>query len=234
MNKIPLLLLPGTLNNARVWAAQVAALAPVADIRVADISTQDSMTAMADDAIRAMPARFAIAGFSLGGFVALEIMRRAGARVAGLGLFSTSARAESEAAKPGREKSIALAQRDFAQLLANMRPFVLGPHSLGDGALNAHLDTMMHEVGAAAFVRQSRAVINRAESRDLLPAITCPTLIVCGRADAVCPPKLSEEMAAAIPGADLHLLDDAGHMLPFEAPAALNALMQQWLGRITV
>ena len=234
MNKIPLLLLPGTLNNARVWAAQVAALAPLADIRVADISTQESTAAMADDAIRAMPARFAMAGFSLGGFVALEIMRRASARVAGLALISTSARAEPEAAKPGREKSIALAQRDFAQLLANMRPFVLGPRSLGDAALNAQLDTMMHEVGAAAFVRQSRAVIDRAESRDLLPAITCPTLIVCGRADTVCPPKLSAEMAAAIPGADLHMLDDIGHMLPFEASATLTALMQQWLGRIIV
>ena len=96
------------------------------------------------------------------------------------------------------------------------------------------LDTMMHEVGAAAFARQSRAVIDRAESRDLLAAIACPTLVVCGRADTVCPPKLSEEMAAAIPGADLHLIDDAGHMLPFESSAALTALMQQWLDRIII
>lgn len=232
MNKIPLLLLPGTLNNARVWAAQVDALAPIADVRVADISTQDSITAMADDAIRTMPARFAVAGFSLGGFVALEIMRRAGARVAGLGLISTSARCEPEAGKPGREKSIALAQRDFPQVLAAMRPFVLGPGSANDAALNTLLDAMMHEVGAAAFVRQTRAVINRAESRDLLPTITCPTLVVCGRLDAVCPPKLSEEMAAAIRGADLHLLDGVGHMLPFESSAALTTLMQQWLARV--
>ena len=232
MNKIPLLMVPGTLNNARVWQGQADALASAAEIHVADVSTQESTAAMADDALRAVPGRFALAGFSLGGYVALEIMRRAPERVAGLCLLSTSARAETEEAKPGRRKSIELAQRDFARLIANMRPFMLSPANLADGALNAALDRMMNEVGAEAFARQSRAVIGRAESRNLLASIRCPTVVACGRDDQVTPLRLSEEMAAAIPGARLEVLDHAGHMATFEAPDRVTRLMAQWLDSI--
>ena len=234
MAKIPLLLIPGTLNTARVWAAQSLGLAPLAEIHVADISTQDNTAAMAEDALRSMPQRFALAGFSLGGYVALEIMRRAPARVAGLALISTSARAEAQEALAGRQKSIDLARRDFARLLASMRPFMLAPANLGNANLNAALDAMMMEVGAEAFARQSQAVIGRSDSRALLPAITCPTLLVCGREDKVTPPRLSEEMAAAIPGAVIELIDQVGHLAPMEAPARINALLTAWLQRLNL
>ena len=224
-----LVLIPGSLNDARVWRAQAAGLDAHADIRIADITTQESTVAMAEAVLAGAPPRFALGGFSLGGYVALEVLRRAAPRLTGLALISTSARPENPEAVPGREKMMALAQRDFPRMLAGMRPFMLAAANAGDADLNARLDDMMRAVGPASFVRQSRAVIGRADSRDLLPDITVPTLIACGREDRVTPPALSTEMAAAIPAARLELVDNAAHMLPMETPEVLTLLLQRWL-----
>lgn len=232
MTRLPLLLIPGTLNTPRVWRAQIDSLGDRVEARVADASAHDSMAALADAALEGMPERFALAGFSLGGYVALEIMRRAPRRVLGLCLISTSARPEPEEMKPQREKSAALALRDFDKLMANMRPFMLTPEHLNDAPLNTEIDAMMRAAGAEAFGRQTRAIVARADSRALLPSITCATLVACGREDRVTPLKFSEELAAAIRGARLEIIDGAGHMLPMEAPAALTAAMAAWLDRI--
>jgi pimeloyl-ACP methyl ester carboxylesterase len=226
-----LVLIPGSLNNARVWDGQAAALGALAQVHVADVTQGDSTAAMAETVLAAAPPRFALAGFSLGGYVALEMMRRAPERVSALALVSTSARPENPEAIPGREKMMALAERDFDRMLANMRPFMLAAANIGNADLNAALDTMMREVGAAAFVRQSRAVIGRADSRDLLPGIACPTLVAVGAEDRVTPPKFAGEIAATIPLARLEVIADAGHLLPMEAPAALAQAMRQWLSR---
>ena len=232
-----LLLIPGSLNNARVWAHAAAALAGRARICIADISESDSTVAMATACLAeadgaGLTGPVAVAGFSLGGYVALEVLRAQPQRIAGLALISTSARPENPQAIPGREKGMLLATRDFEKLLANMRPFMLAQANLGNTALNAALDTMMREVGPDTFVRQSRAVIGRADCGDLLPGIGVPTLIACGREDKITPPALSEELARAIPGATLELMDNCGHMLPFEAGDALARLMAIWLDRI--
>ncbi|MBL8380012.1 MAG: alpha/beta hydrolase [Burkholderiales bacterium] len=234
MTRTPLLLIPGTLNTARVWHAATDALSASADMRVADVSSHDSMAALADAAVAGMPPRFCVAGFSLGGYIALEIMRRAPWRVAGLALVSTSARPEPEEMKPQRLKSAALALRDFDKLMVNMRPFMLTSEHLADAALNAEIDAMMRAAGAAAFERQTRAIIERADSRPDLGAIACPTLVICGRDDKVTPPRLSEELAAGIAGATLEIVDGAGHMLPLEAPHALTGALARWLARISI
>lgn len=233
MNRIPLLLLPGTLNDAELWRAQIDALGGQAEIRVADFTRQTSIVAMAEDALAILPGGpFALAGFSLGGFVAFEILRRAGGRVRGLALVNTQARAESPEGRPGREKMMALAGRDFPRLTASLIQFMLPPERQGDAALVAAIQTMMDRVGADAFVRQSQAVMERADSRPLLPSIQCPTLVIGALEDKVAPPRLSEEMAAAIPGAQLHLLPATGHMGPLERPAEVTALMQAWLDSV--
>jgi len=224
-----LILIPGSLNDARVWDAQAAGLAAHAEIRIADITTQATTAAMAEAVLAGAPPRFALAGFSLGGYVALEVLRLAAPRLTGLALISSSARPEHPDAVPGREKMIALAQKDFQRMLTGMRPFMLAAANLGNTDLNARLDEMMLAVGPATFVRQSRAVIERGDSRGLLAAISCPTLIACGREDRVTPPALSEEMAAAIPNARLELIDNAAHMLPMEAPESLTRLLARWL-----
>ena len=224
-----LILIPGSLNDARVWEAQAAGLAADADIRIADITAQESTGAMAAAVLAGAPQRFALAGFSLGGYVALEVLRQAAPRLTGLALISSSARPEHPDAVPGREKMIALAQRDFPRMLAGMRPFMLAAANAGNADLNARLDEMMRAVGAATFVRQSRAVIGRADSRDLLAGISCPTFIACGREDRVTPPALSEEMAATIPNARLELIENAAHTLPMEAADTLTRHLQRWL-----
>ena len=230
MNRIPLLLLPGTLNDAQVWRAQIDALGTLADIRVADFSQQRSTADMATDAIVAMPdGPFALAGFSLGGFVALEVMRRAARRVRGLALVSTQARPESSEGKPSREKMMALAGRDFPRLTSMLIQFMLPPARHADAALVAAIQSMMDRVGADAFVRQSQAVMDRADSRAMLPTISCPTLIVGGLEDKVARPEFSEEMAAEIPCSHLHLLPSTGHLVPMERPAEVTRLMHAWL-----
>lgn len=224
-----LILIPGSLNDARVWEAQVAGLAAHADIRIADITFQESTASMAAAVLAGAPQRFALAGFSLGGYVALEVLRLAAPRITGLAMISSSARPEHPDAVPGREKMIALAQKDFPRMLAGMRPFMLSAANAGNAALNARLDEMMRAVGPATFVRQSRAVIGRTDSRDILAGIRCPTLFACGREDRVTPPALSQEMAIAVPGACLELIDNAAHMLPMEAPDSLTHIMRRWL-----
>ena len=231
MNRIPLLLLPGTLNDAEIWRAQIDALT-LADIRVADFTTQTSIAAMADDAIGLMPhGAFMLAGFSLGGYVAFEVLRRAGDRVRGLALVHTQARPESLESRPRREKMMALARSDFPRLTEALLQFMLPPARLGEATLVASIRSMMSRVGAAAFVRQSQAVMDRADSRAALAAIACPTLIIGGMEDPVAPPELSEEMAAAIPGAQMHLLPATGHMGPMERPDEVTGLMRTWLER---
>ncbi len=232
MNRTPLLLLPGTLNDAQLWRAQAHALGTQADIIIADLTSQGSTAAMADEAIAAMPeGPFSVAGFSLGGFVAFEVIRRAADRVQGLALVNTQARAESPEARPGREKMMALAGRDFPRLTATLIQFMLPPARHGDADLVTAIQSMMDRVGPDAFVRQSQAVMDRADSRDALGAITCPTLVIGGLEDKVAPPKLSEEMAAAIPGAQLHLLPATGHLAPMERPGEVTRLMQAWLNQ---
>lgn len=231
MSGLPLLLLPGTLSDAEIWRAQIGALSH-ADIRVADLTTQTTIAAMADDAIGVMPdGAFMVAGFSLGGYVAFEVLRRAGDRVRGLALINTQARPEPAESRPGREKMMALARSDFPHLTEALIHLMLPPARLREATLVASIKSMMNRVGAAAFVRQSHAVMNRADSRAVLAAIDCPTLIIGGIEDAVVPPKLSVEMAAAIPGAQIHLLPDTGHMGPMERPDEVTALMFVWLER---
>jgi pimeloyl-ACP methyl ester carboxylesterase len=233
MNRIPLLLLPGTLNDAALWDAAVAALGEHADIRIADMTAHDSTGALADAAIARMPpGPFAVAGFSLGGYVALEIMRRAGPRVTGLALLNTSARPETPEGRPGRQKMMALAQSDFARLTAMLIQFMLPAERQRDAALTASIRAMMERVGPEAFVRQSQAVMDRNDSRDLLAGIACPTLVIGAELDKVAPPALSQEMAAAVAGAELHLLPGTGHMAPVEQPAEVARLLAGWLARI--
>jgi pimeloyl-ACP methyl ester carboxylesterase len=230
MNRTPLLLLPGTLSDAEIWRAQIDALHGHADIRVADLTTQTSIAAMANDAMGMIPnGTFALAGFSLGGYVAFEVLRRAGARVRGLALVNTQARAESPESRQRREKMMALARRDFPRLVDALIQFMLPAARIGEATLVATIQSMMNRVGAAAFVRQSHAVMERADSRATLATIDCPTLVIGGVEDPVAPPELSEEMAAAIPGARMHLLPATGHMGPLERPDQVAHLMWTWL-----
>ncbi len=221
-----LALFPGALCDAALWRDQIAGLADIADVRVADLTRDDSIEAMASRALAGLPPRFALAGFSLGGYVALEILRRAPERVTRLALLDTSARPEEPGERTGAPEELAQRRGGQVGLLTTL---LIHPKRLADRRLSTILGAMAERVGHKAFLRQQRATRERPDSRPGLAAIRCPTLLLCGRQDPLAPPALHEEMAKAIPGAELVILEDCGHLSPLEQPEAVTAALRRWL-----
>lgn len=228
--KIPLLLLPGLLCDEALWRPQIGFLSEIADITVADLTLDDSIAAMARRALEAVPGSFALAGLSMGGYVALEIMRQAPDRVQRLALLDTSALADVEEQTARRRGLIELAQKGrFNGVTPQLLPFLIHPRRLADQPLVSAIMTMAESVGMAAFLRQQRAIMGRPDSRPTLKAITCPTLVLCGREDALMPLARHEEMAALIDGAALVVVENCGHLSTLEQPDVVNAALRRWL-----
>jgi len=229
--RIDLLLLPGLTNDARVWQGVADRLADVASVRVADLTARETMAALADDVLARAPARFALAGLSMGGYCALEIVARAPERVMALALVDTSARPDTPEGRANREKQIARAPVEFAAIVAELLPKWVHPSRLDDHAVADIVRAMARDVGADAFARQQRAIMSRADSRPRLAAIRCPTVVVCGREDALLPLEVHEEMAHGIPGAKLRVIEACGHLAPLERPADVAAALRELLGK---
>lgn len=228
----PLVLIPGLLCDAAVWQAQLDGLAAVARMHVADVTRDGSMAAMAARVLSEAPfERFALAGFSMGGYVAFEVLRRAPARVSRLALLDTSARPDTPERSRQRREFMALARRErgFAPVNRVMLPLMVHASRLDDAPLVAEIRAMADRVGVAAYVRQQEAVIGRADSRPGLGSIAVPTLVLCGREDALTPLDAHQEMAAGIPGARLEVVEACGHMAPMERPEAVNSGLSRWL-----
>lgn len=226
-----LVLLPGLLNDATLWSRQVAGLSHlVDDIRVPDLTRHESVQELAAALLADVPGRFALAGLSMGGYVALEVMRQAAGRVERLALLDTSARADDEEQRRRRTGLIQLADMGrFKGVTPRLLPMLVHPDRLDDPDVTGPIFEMAGRVGRDGFIRQQKAILSRDDSRDLLPAIDCPTLVVCGRQDQLTPVHLSEEMAAAIPGAELRIVEDCGHLPALERPDITTELLQRWL-----
>jgi pimeloyl-ACP methyl ester carboxylesterase len=228
--KIPLLLLPGLLCDRALWEPQIAGLGDVAAPVVADLTQDTSIAAMARRALASIEGRCAVAGLSMGGYVAMEIMRQAPERVLRLALLDTSARPDTPAQTTRRHDLIALAQRgEFHGVTPRLLPLLIHPDRLKDKALTEAVMGMAAHVGKDGFLRQQAAIMGRIDSRPHLPRIACPTLVLCGRDDALTPPALAEEMASLIPGAILDLVDHCGHLSTMERPEAVTAALRQWV-----
>jgi pimeloyl-ACP methyl ester carboxylesterase len=226
-----LLLLPGLLCDARLWRDQVAALSGDAHCLVADVAHDDRLGAMAERALRLVPdgAPFSLCGLSMGGYLAFEIWRRAPGRVRRLALLDTSARPDTEEQLRRRRALLSLSESGmFRGVTPRLLPQLLHPARLGT-PLGAEVIAMAERVGRPAFHRQQRAIMHRVDSRPDLPGISVPTLVAVGEADALTPPDRAEEMAAAIPGARLAVIPEAGHLPPMETPEAVTALLREWL-----
>ena len=227
-----LILLPGMPLDAALWDHQVRHLADVADPQVVELAECGSIAAMADKVLATAPDRFAVAGLSMGGYVALEILRRSPQRVDRLALLDTNARADTAEATATRREAVALARQGrYGQVIRAALPRLIHPGRMADDAFVRSVLDQMERVGVDAYAREQEAIINRPDSRPGLAAIRCPTLVVCGRQDALTPPALHEEMADAIPGARLVLVEDCGHLSAMEQPQAVTALMRDWLLR---
>ncbi|MHB1218134.1 MAG: alpha/beta fold hydrolase [Alphaproteobacteria bacterium] len=225
-----LVLLPGLSDDGALWTHQVRHLADIADARAADISGHETVEAMARSVLDKAPRRFALAGFSLGGYVSLAILRTAPERVAKLALIATSARADTEARRAERRLQIdAMAQPGgFEEHMRRDLSYVVHPSRLTDKPLVAALLEMQGRQGVPVFIRQSKACMVRPDSRPHLEKIACPTLVLSGREDRVLPLELSEEIARGIPNARHVVVEECGHYLPLERPHAVTALLREW------
>lgn len=222
--KTRILWLPGLLSDARLFGPQLAALSAIADHTVADLTVADNIAGLARAAIAALPAGpFAVAGMSMGGYVALEVMRQAPGRVTHLALMNTNARADSPESIANRRRLMALAGQDFDAVIAGLLAKQFHPAHLADKALVRLVTDMALAVGVEAFRRQQEAIIGRIDSRPRLAAIACPTLVLAAREDAIMPLELLEELAGGIPGARLRVVGPSGHLAPLEQPEAVSA-----------
>lgn len=224
-----LLLLPGLLNDAELWHAQRAALGGIAECVVGDLTRADSMRALALQLLDRLPPRFALAGFSLGGYVAQEILRIAPERVERLALLDTSARADAPervAQRRAQDASVRAGStfHGFGERL--MRHYV-HPSRWQDEALLERVRGMTQRLGVEVFLRQNR--LQRQDGRAVLRAYGGPVLVLCGEDDAITPPALHEEMAALAPHAQLVRVPMCGHLSPLEQPQAVSDALHNWL-----
>jgi len=224
-----LLLLPGLICDERLWRDVISGLD--AEATVADLTQDESMAAMAERALAAAPPRFALAGLSMGGYVAFEIMRQAPERVTHLALFDTSARADDEARQETRRKGIEMVgQGKFIGVSRGLLGNLIAPQHMGTQVAR-EVQAMSERVGQEAYIRQQKAILGRVDSRPTLSTITVPTLVGVGEADQMTPPELAEEMAAGIVGAELVRFPDSAHLPTMENPSAVVEAMKIWLAR---
>lgn len=228
--KTNLVLVPGLLCTAALWAPQVAGFTDIAEISIADHTRHDSMAAIARSILEAAPERFALAGLSMGGYLAYEIVRQAPERVRKLALLDTGSRADTPERSAGRRELIATAEREGVRKAQQvLMPVLIHKSRLADKALVETIAQMAEDTGVEAFRRQQTALMNRPDNRPLLPHIACPTLVLVGREDALTPVELAQEIAAGIPGARLEIIPDCGHLSTMERPEAVNRALRAWL-----
>ncbi|HMJ41819.1 MAG TPA: alpha/beta fold hydrolase [Pseudolabrys sp.] len=230
LQSLPLVLVPGLLCSARLYASQITALWPLGPVTVADHRRDDSMEAIAARILKDAPPHFALAGLSMGGYIAFAMMRLAPERIAKLALLDTSARPDLPEQKAGREKFIAMAQAGkLNDVVETLTPKFLHRDHAKDEGLKKIVRDMAHDTGPDAFARQQKAIMNRHDSRPLLSEIGCPTLVLVGEGDELTPPELAREIAADILGSRLVVVPSCGHLSTIEKPEAVNAAMIEWL-----
>jgi pimeloyl-ACP methyl ester carboxylesterase len=229
---LPILLIPGLNCSARLYAGQIPSLWVLGPVIVADHRRDDRMPAIARRILERAPSRFRLAGLSMGGYIALEIMRQAPERVTKLALLDTSARPDLPEQTERRRKLIALAHEDrMTEINDALWPLLVHESRMRDRDLRALVDQMAAETGPAAFIREQEAIISRADSRPLLSAIRCPTLVVVGEEDRLTPPDLAREIAQGIPAARLEIVARSGHLTSIEQPDAITKLLTGFFER---
>ncbi len=229
LSRPTLLLLPGLLNDAELWRDQVAALSDVAHCVVGDLTGSDSLRGLSERLLATMPERFALAGFSLGGYVAQDLLRIGGARVQRLALLDTSARADTPERveqRRAQEASVRVAGsfHGFGESL--MRRYV-DPSRLGDQALLQRVRGMTQRLGPQVFLQQSQ--LARGDGHAVLRQFRRPMLVLWGEHDLITPPKVHQEILELAPHARGLELSQCGHLSPLEKPREVSAALRQWL-----
>jgi pimeloyl-ACP methyl ester carboxylesterase len=226
----PLILIPGLLCDRRLWSNQIANLEKQTDISVADITRHSSVEEMATNLLHVAPKRFALAGFSLGSQVALEIINIAPERVERLALLSATHGGPLPAVATAIHQAINVIERgDFDKYLDAVYPTYFAASRADNLALKQTFISMAHTVGPVTGLRQMRALLAIRGPFNMLDQIKCPTHIIGGREDHRTTPEAHESLAREIPGSKLAIIDGAAHFTPLERPKEVSFLLEDWL-----
>jgi pimeloyl-ACP methyl ester carboxylesterase len=231
--KPPLLLLCGLLCDETFWTDIPARLANVADVSVISFRGFSSIAAMAEHVLAAAPARFSVAGHSMGGRVALEVIRAQPSRVGGLALLNTGVHAVRDGEPQSRGQLLRLAcERGMSALAAEWLPPMMGSDVARSAELIPKLTAMIERFTPGEYADQVSAMLHRPEVLSVLPAISVPTLLLSGSDDAWSPISQQESIRRRIPHATLFEIHGAGHMAPMERPESVALALREWLLRI--
>lgn len=226
----PIVLIPGLVCTAELFGPQLPALWTRGPVTVASTLGGDTVAAIAEDILAHAPPRFALAGLSMGGYIAFEILRRAPERVDRLALLDTSARPDTPEQTEKRRGLLGrLEAEPFEAVIEPVLRGLPAPARREDEALFQINLRMAQAVGVEGFRRQVRAIMGRPDSRPDLASISVPTLVLVGDQDALTPPDIAREMAGAIPDARLSIIADSGHVSTLEQPEAVTAALLNWL-----
>ena len=235
MTATSLLLLPGSLCDATLFQAQLDYFSSHQyEVSVADIGVDNSIKTIAEQALTILPGPLAVAGLSMGGIIAFEMVRQAPQRIERLALLDTNYRAETAEGVARRNREIETVRQGGEQALLSLientyYPRYVAPTRLSDKALKTVVLDMAYNTGVQAFFNQWQALEQRSDYAELLPQIACPTLVLCGEEDVMCNPALHRTMANEIPGAVLEVIPNCGHLSTLEAPGAVNKVLARWL-----
>lgn len=229
-DSLPIVLVPGLICTPALYAPQLPALWRFGPVTVADHRRDETMDAIARRILDAAPPRFALAGLSMGGYIAYAILRAAPERVMKLALLDTSARADLPEQREKRNAQIELAQSGrFGEVFDQLWSIMVHKDRQNDEHLKAVMRQMATNTGVDGFVRQQRAIMSRPDSRPDLPHIKCPTTIIVGEGDVLTPPKLAQEIAGLIPDSRLVIVPECGHISTLERPDAVTMALVEWM-----
>ncbi|WP_321344565.1 alpha/beta fold hydrolase [Breoghania sp.] len=227
----PIVFIPGLLCTEVLFAPQLGAFSDH-PVMVADHRSHDSMAAIANGILEAAPERFAVVGLSMGGYIALELMRQASERVSRLALLNTLARPDTPEQTEHRERLIALAEDGkFDRVAPTLFPKFVAPDRVEDETLRETVEEMARDTGPETFVRQQRAIIARIDQRPNLSAITCPTLVLAGELDQLMPVEVVREIHEGIPASRFEYLPGCGHLSTLEQPEETIRILKDWIAR---
>ncbi|UWU91691.1 alpha/beta fold hydrolase [Bradyrhizobium sp. CB1015] len=227
----PIVLVPGLASSARIYGPIIPALWRFGAVMIANHIRDESMTAIARRILAEAPPRFALAGHSMGGYIAFELMRQASERVTKLALINTQARPDTPEATARRRAQMERARRgELRAVREESFPELVHPSRRDDAGILELVHAQDEDVGVEGYLRQQTAIIARVDSRPTLATIKCPALVLTGDTDNTIPNALSKEMAEGIAGARLVILDRCGHLPQAEQPGATVRALTEWLG----
>ena len=230
MNNEPLVFLPGMMCDARLFLPQISAFSQYIPIITMPLRGQSTMADLAQNVLENAPPHFALAGLSMGGIVAMEVMRQAPHRVTRLALMDTNPLADAADNGPVRETQVkrVLQGELYAVMRDELKPNYLAQSPDRQRILNVCME-MAETLGPAVFVDQSLAIQHRPDQCKTLRSVTIPSLILCGKEDRLCPVARHELMHDLIPGSRLAVIPDAGHLPTLEQPERTNGFLEEWL-----